>query len=127
MILELKGQGFKEPVAKGEKSLLKRPNTEEGTGPDKSASKWEKGQGTERPNGQTVHQKPLDRNIPEMIVSAKTQSLTDFGMELVFCKGLCVLEEGSHFKIYLFKVLFKLCNFRVNTNDSVRMDLTCFI
>lgn len=51
MILELKGQGFKELVAVGEKSLLKSCNTEEGTWADNSASKWEKGQGTECPDG----------------------------------------------------------------------------
>lgn len=51
MILELKGQGFKKQVAEGEKSLVKSRNIEEGTRTDNSASKWEKGQGTECPDG----------------------------------------------------------------------------
>lgn len=72
MILELKGQGFKELVAKEERSLLKSYNTEEGTGADNSASKWEKRQGTQCPDGQMVHQKHLDGSIPEMTVPAKT-------------------------------------------------------
>lgn len=61
-----------------------------------------KEQGTECPDGQMVHQKHLDGNVPEMIVPAKVQSLMELGMELVFFEDLCVLEEGSHFKIYLF-------------------------
>lgn len=73
-----------------------------GTGADNSASKWEKGQGTECPDGQMVHHNHLYGNIPEMIVAAKIQSLTELGMELVFFKNLHVLEEGNHFKIYLF-------------------------
>lgn len=65
-----------------------------------------------------VHQKCLDGNIPEMIVSARTQSLTELGMELVFFKDLRMLEEGTHFKICLkYYLSFKLlCG--VDTNDS---------
>lgn len=49
-----------------------------------------------------VDQNHLYGNIPEIIVAAKIQSLTKLGMELVFFKDLYVLEEGNHFKIYLF-------------------------
>lgn len=108
MILELKGPSFKELAAEVERSLLKSCNTEEGTGADNSTSKWEKGQDTECPDGKMVHQKHLDGNTPEMTMPAKTQSLTELGMELVFFKDLCMLEEGTHFQIYLFKVIINL-------------------
>lgn len=51
----------------------------------------------------------LDGNMPEVTVPTETQSLTELGPEPVFFKGLSVVQEGSHFKVHLFKVLLKLC------------------
>lgn len=51
----------------------------------------------------------LDGDISEMTVPGRTQSLTELGMEPVFFKGLSMVEEGSNFKMYLFKVLPELC------------------
>lgn len=115
MVLELKGHGFKEPVAKGEESLLKSLNTVEEAGVDNSAGKWEKGQGTECPNGQMVHQKHLDGNIPEMILPATTRSLTDLGMELVFFKDCVCWKRGGTSKFICLKYYL---SYEVDTNDS---------